>query len=725
MLENNFDLINWLKYINKWIYISTSKCSLHKTFWNVKKTFCNYDKITQNTIKNILLKKDNLELISKPYSFDNNLNLLKQLNPIISKHFQFNPYMNDFDNEISKIKYTYIFIYYLYFCDISVLEKIHWSYFRIDYIIVLIKKKLNIQKILEIIYWNSTYNYNVLYNNINWNWFRYNYTKNSQINIIIDYLNGLGIINMKNLGLNIQAIPSNHSKIIKSLTNIDQMMSKIKPSYSDPEIIKELITYNEDIVFSKLLDKIKTFKLVNSLCVVLSNSNVKEANILKLINFCYKKKSINLLTRNQILFSKLLNSGYVYSIEKIWNKSLPVISKKIYKELQNIFLNTNSQLFETLIKSKILDNYLYGKYNIYKIYLWYTLLIKTDKISRILLKYNYHIPSNIIVSLCTDFYHPNKTINWRIQRTNSLFSLEKYYSTLSTNLEVFDIPLNENLLKVLFKYLLDETIVNYIKTYLKTIDLDLIIFLTLNCKRYKLMDKLFNLFNTIDKNIFNKVIFKENFSVYTKNILNPNIMSSIYIYCINKLKFEIKATHIIFGLKHRQNNLLKLILNKQNGIIDAKYVVKYLFNDQTKFGDKLPYSGEKQKMTFTETYMFLKNNMNNWTNVYKSKYVCKMTLEFLFYTFKDYLNMINSNDELEYDMHFFISNKLVDLDTKKKVLLHHIEFKNNLQYYVKKALGIKATYCEISEKEKNKICKTLDESVKYKKQLNRTINICQ
>jgi hypothetical protein len=54
------------------------------------------------------------------------------------------------------------------------------------------------------------------------------------------------------------------------------------------------------------------------------------------------------------------------------------------------------------------------------------------------------------------------------------------------------------------------------------------------------MNKLFNLFDTIDKNIFNLSIFKENLSSYTKNILNPNTMGLIYIYCINKLKFENK-----------------------------------------------------------------------------------------------------------------------------------------------------------------------------------------
>jgi len=51
-MENNFDLVNWLKYINKWNSLSTSKCYLHNTFWNVKKLFYRYDKITQNTIKN-------------------------------------------------------------------------------------------------------------------------------------------------------------------------------------------------------------------------------------------------------------------------------------------------------------------------------------------------------------------------------------------------------------------------------------------------------------------------------------------------------------------------------------------------------------------------------------------------------------------------------------------------------------------------------------------------
>ena len=54
--DNNFDLINWHKYMNKYSQRSF-KGPLNDTFWNVKELFYNYDKISKNTLKNILLKQ--------------------------------------------------------------------------------------------------------------------------------------------------------------------------------------------------------------------------------------------------------------------------------------------------------------------------------------------------------------------------------------------------------------------------------------------------------------------------------------------------------------------------------------------------------------------------------------------------------------------------------------------------------------------------------------------
>lgn len=194
-----------------------------------------------------------------------------------------------------------------------------------------------------------------------------------------------------------------------------------------------------------------------------------------------------------------------------------------------------------------------------------------------------------------------------------------------------------------------------------------------------------------------------------ENISNKNTISSIYIYCINKLKFDIKTTHIVFGLKHNQNNLLKLILKKQDNIIDTKLVIKYFFNSQQKYGKELSNIGKKVKIAVDKTYMFLKNNMSNWTDIYKSLYVCKTIFNCLYYTFEDYLHIINLNNVFEYDMIFFISNELVDFNTKRKVLEHYTEFINNFELKIKNSPEIKEKYQVMINQTNNILAKTLNE----------------
>lgn len=96
--------------------------------------------------------------------------------------------------------------------------------------------------------------------------------------------------------------------------------------------------------------------------------------------------------------------------------------------------------------------------------------------------------------------------------------------------------MSEDLLKILFNYFTDEEIINHINSNIKNIDLELVIYLTLNYKRFGLLKKIFD----INKNIMNKTIFENNISIYTKNINDKNIIASVYSWCIRNLGFKIK-----------------------------------------------------------------------------------------------------------------------------------------------------------------------------------------
>ena len=175
----NINTAEWLKYIDNW-YENEKKCSGRaiKKMWFLNWIFKKFDKKNKNEIREILLKKNNLEMLSNPFTNKNNLVLLEQLNPIISTKLFFNP--EDYIYNISYIKdsknnYRYIILYYLYLCDKSIIEQIHWTYFRIDLVEILMEKKINVKKILEIINWNYIYNSKVLLNILNYNFKKYIY----------------------------------------------------------------------------------------------------------------------------------------------------------------------------------------------------------------------------------------------------------------------------------------------------------------------------------------------------------------------------------------------------------------------------------------------------------------------------------------------------------------------------------------------------------------------
>ena len=725
---NNTSLSKWLEYINEWTkidivkYTNTPKPELKHSKFVIYKFFY-FDIKNKNDIRNILLKKDNIELLTTQYNQENNLYILDQLNPIVSSQLKSNNGIYFFDNEIIQVKisYKYIILYYIFFCDNEIIEKIHWSYFRIDLINPLINKKISVKKIIEILNWNYIYNNSLMkeLNIIN----KIYFTNSVENKILLDYINGLE----GNKISHVSFIPPKYSTIIKNLgKNIK--VDELNTNYSNPIIIKELILKNDDKIFDKLFDKLsgekKLKKFINSISCSLLESNIKEKNILKLINLCLEGKKMNLLTSNYILFIKLLNSGYVYSIEKIWSKSIPSINWKIFVELKKIILKTDTSLFEHLLKSKIINEYLYLN-SPYKMDIWFCILIFTNKISPILNKYNYKIPCNVLKNFCSIFNNVDKKIkSWRKSRLMRKYKLNVNFPNVIFNIKTFNIPMNENLINVLFNYLTDEQIITYVNSIIKIVNLEQIINLTLNYKRFVLLKKIF--VHISDKNIMNKTIFENNINKYTKNINDKNKLGSIYSYCINNLGFKLKKKYEIFGLKYRTNNLLKTILGKQKNILNPKNVIKYLFNvGINKWGDELPYSGDKEKENFIETYNFIKSNMINWKEIYKSIHVCKIILELFSYTLDDYLAMVEFNNTFTFDLNYFIFNKYVDNDLKKNVLLIKAEINYNLEYITKKKLGIDdgTKYKKLSKKDELTIIKKFDEIIDENNKINDIYNI--
>lgn len=101
--------------------------------------------------------------------------------------------------------------------------------------------------------------------------------------------------------------------------------------------------------------------------------------------------------------------------------------------------------------------------------------------------------------------------------------------------------------------------------------------------------------------------------------------------------------------------------------------------------------------------------MVNWNKIYESTLVSKLVLELFNYTLDDFLAMIELNYNIIFDMNFFISNKYVDNDLKKIVLLVNAEIKNNHEYFFKKKLGVVygSEYEKLSKKEESSIIKNL------------------
>jgi hypothetical protein len=673
---------NWLNYINEW-YKYNDIIFLKSSLWYIKSLILNLEKSVNKNIKNILENKDNINLILQPYNFKNNYILIKQINKIILKQLNFNlEFYIDTDFILStKINYKYIILYYLYYCDSKIIEKIHWSYFRIDFIIIMIKLNISIKKIIEILNWNLIYNFDITKN------FLIEYStyinkiyisKNNfciNMNIIKDYIAKLDI-GFNYFGTNnILNLSNTHNNIITNIEN--KKIFNIKINISDPKIIKNLIQKNDDNIFNKLLNKIDKQILINNIISVLTKSNIKEKNILKNIKLFEKDNKNNLLFKNNKLFCKLLSSGYIYCINKIWNKNIPTLNNRIYITLKRIILNDDEKIFEILLKSNILDKYLLNKMSIYINNIWTFILFNTTKIPIILLKYNYIIPKYTILTICSKFNPFIINKNWSKINYINTFNLNKYYSNFILNLKIFNIPLNENLFQIFFRYMSNENIIKYINENI--ININLILSLILNFKKFSLLEILFN---NINKNIFNKEIYKKNINSYIKNIKNINTISLIYIYNIKNLDFKIINKYIIFALKNKKYNLVNVIFKKQINCINYNHIIKYLFNEKyiNKF-DKYynnKYYNNKYKDIYKDIYKnifkiysFLNNNIKNWNKIYENNFVCKIILEKSNFTFEDYLKIININKNFNLNFNKFFKNNLINFKLKKKILTHY------------------------------------------------------
>jgi len=715
----NINITNWLKYTNEWLLNNKMSSSLIKRPRFLHYKFRNYDKSTKNKIKEILLKKDNIEIISKPYNNNNNLILIEQLNSIISSQINFDYLYYIYDKTYiteNLISHKYIITYYLFFCDNSIIEQIHWTYYRIDFLIILIEKKISIKKILEIINWNFIYNSKVLSIFTEYYFNKYNFTNYIMIK---EYILSLYSKNDLECKYSIY-LPSKYNLIVKNLNNYTLNNMTCKINFTNSNFIKELILYGDDKTFIGLLNKTKPKIMLNSICLTLTKSNIKEKNILKFVNLCIEKKKAYLFTYNYKLFAKLLSSGYFFTIDIIWSKNILPINYQIYNVIKKIIINDTNELFELLVKSKILYKYLFDKTSRFYTKLWLDILILgNSNISKILFKYKYKIPTNIMYQL--EKYLDYDSRGWKSRMYKNNYNLKNNYQNFISNLNIFDIPISQNLLKILFKYFSDEQIITHINTNIKRINIDEIVYLILDSKKYNLIQKLFDIYT---ETIFNEKIFIENISKYTKDIKNKNTLANIYSYCIKKFNTKSKNKYIIFALKYKQINLLKLILKKQKYILNPNLIIKYFFkvNLVNENVNTLWYC-TKDKNLFIKLYLFMKKNIKNWNQIYKSNIVSRLILEKLEYVYEDYLEIMKNNIVINLNIDEFITNKYVDYKLKIKVLTNYLEYlvnstKDDLEYF-----DIVNSKVVTIEQSNINIKKTLEEIDNYFQTFNQIINL--
>jgi hypothetical protein len=324
-----------------------------------------------------------LNLLSKPFDL-NQINLI--LNELSLQQ------INNIKNK--KLKDIEIITYCLYFLDSSQIEKIHWSYFSLEYFFIFFDKINNIQKIIEIINWNYIYNSNYL-KLFELILYRFKQNNNVKNIIVYDYLCNLDLPIYDEKKYNLVDLPKKYNEIINLIEKKSVYSKKI--NYNEVEIIKNLIINVKcDKVFDKIINLIDKNKLIDWISKNLNEQNIHENKIIKILQLFDDKNKKNHNLSNIKLFCKLLSNGYAYCIKKIWSNNLPKINVHIEKTILEIIKKDNDKIFKALLEENILNNYLYCKKNLY---LWSNILFKSHKISIILINYKYNIPKNVILQI--------------------------------------------------------------------------------------------------------------------------------------------------------------------------------------------------------------------------------------------------------------------------------------------------------------------------------------
>jgi hypothetical protein len=609
--DKNFDYDNWNLYLNLYSSIISSDKKIVKKY-DLFKYFGSSYKIKKNFIKKILLSKFNLDLLSKPFCTDNINKIICQLESV----------------EDSKIKYNYadLILLYLYFANCKQIEQIHWSYFKLNHFFIFYDKINDVNKIIKIIQKNYMHNKNSIQilNNIIYNYLQSNVQKNI---IVYDYINNLNCINYPSVKpiYDLTELPTKYKKITELLANKKNVLSN-KINLNDKELISKLITNSNDLFFDKLIQKVDKDILINCVSKNLLNQNIKESQILKILNLFENKNTIVGLYDDNLFCVFLLN-GYTYCIKKIWKNSLPKFKRQIANTIIQIIKQDNEKIFKALLDENILDYYLYGnqngnQYGKYNFNLWACILFNCEKIPKILLDLNYQIPKKILLELIKKIssskykFNKYKYNNFKRIYFNKNIDNSKIFIK---NFKLFDLPINDITLEILFVYLDNDSILEIITKYFEKLDIEIVIGLVLANKKFELLKKIF----LINPQIMNKNIYCKNISKYYKYIRDDETLSQIYIHNISHYKQNITRSIANYSLKYKNYNLIKKIIVKNKKLFTIENIQKYFFgiNFDVRWNFRFGNNSNSVKI-----FDMLKKNIDNWNDIYKNKKVCGLLI---------------------------------------------------------------------------------------------------
>ena len=645
--NENFDYINWNKYLNNKL-IDIPLNNKDDLFYK----FHIFKFIPKKNIKAILEKDDFMKILSKPYNYYDNKLLLKMLKNEINN-------CNDTNN-------IEIIEYYLYYCESSIIEKIHWSYFYLKYFNIFFDKINNNKKIIEIISLNSIYNidFDKTIKLIIYSFCQLNEYKNI---VIYNYLNNFNETNNNEQKYFLTDLPRKYKSISTNISENKIILPK-KINYNDIEIITNLIINIKDDnkKFNKLLSTVNKNILLECIESKLYEQNIYENKIIKIIELFDIKKNNN--TKNIKLFCKLLLNGYVYCIKKIWFNLLPKINCDIKKTIISIITEDKDNIFKVLLENNILHDYLYCKNN--KVF-WINILFKSKKIVPVLVSHKFNVPKKIILMLIQ--ITSDKSLSYKTRNFNSMYKIQKNTNNIFQNIILFDLPINDDIISIFIKYSDDDIIFKLIKKNFNKIDINYIVGLILSNAKFNLLEKIF----TIDPNIFNKDIYTKNINKYYKYINNKKKLSNIYLHNIKFYKQKINKSIVKYSLKFKKIILIKKIIKTNKYLLDLT-TIKFNFFTRT----KLIYNNKNIQ---TNIFKILKNNIDDWDKIYDNLIVCKNIFDSVYLESDDIVKIFNIHKNFcdNYGINFIVKSIIyLSFSEKINMLKQYLENQSEkIEYY--------------------------------------------